>query len=116
MNDVKKLLLDCICIVLKCFRMLDFELKLKKFAADTNSSSWMGELLKEIAQAADQLENRVAEHELEKKEIKVWNFFFFFFFNLKKNLKFFRANILSFKGLKLGFTLRFKLGLKVEKN
>jgi len=51
--------------------MLDFELKLKKYAAGTNHSSWMGELLKEISQAADQLEDRVAEHELEKKEIKV---------------------------------------------
>ena len=51
--------------------MLDFEIKMEKYAADTNSSSWMGELIKEISQAADQLEDRVAEHDLAQKEIKV---------------------------------------------
>ena len=51
--------------------MLDFEIKMKKYAADSNSSSWMGELLKEISQAADRLESRVAEHELAENELKV---------------------------------------------
>ena len=51
--------------------MLDFEMRMQKYAVDTNSSSWMGEIIKEISQAADELENRVAEHDLAQKEIKV---------------------------------------------
>ena len=51
--------------------MLDFELKMKKLALTSNSSSWMDEILNEVSHAADQLEDLVAEHELSQKEILV---------------------------------------------
>lgn len=51
--------------------MLDFEIKMKKFALVSNSSSWMDEIINEVSHAADQLEDLVAEHELSQKEIKV---------------------------------------------
>ncbi|XP_076806768.1 transmembrane and coiled-coil domain-containing protein 3-like [Clavelina lepadiformis] len=50
-------------------RMREFEERMKTYMDETNSTSWMGELFKELSQAADQLENRVAEHEFSDKEI-----------------------------------------------
>ena len=49
--------------------MREFEERMKTYMDATNSTSWMGELFKELSQAADQLENRVAEHEFSDKEI-----------------------------------------------
>jgi len=53
--------------------MHDFEVQMKKYMAETNSSStsWVGEILKEIAHAADQLQDSVAGRDLSEDEVKV---------------------------------------------